>query len=167
MFWVQSGEPTLSLHGRMQARLPLVLRCLLAESAAAALLTSCRLAEAQVHILLVRPPPAAHVIHCMHDEILAYLHDNEGVIHISCGSVCHLCCWRAFKFHHQIELHRLIIAAGALGAACVPNAAGAAAQHGICTGRWAPVQVASALATGPVNSRNRGKVSRCYITGIS
>ena len=55
MFCVQSGEATLSLHGRMDARLPLVLRCLLAESAAAALLTSCRLAEAQGPILVVRP----------------------------------------------------------------------------------------------------------------
>jgi hypothetical protein len=50
----QSGEATLSLHGRTEARLPLVLCCLLAESAAAALLTSCRLAESQAHILVVR-----------------------------------------------------------------------------------------------------------------
>lgn len=41
------------MHGRAAVRLPLALRCLLAESAAAALLTACRLAEAQPHILAV------------------------------------------------------------------------------------------------------------------
>ena len=70
---MQSGEAALSLHGRMEAGLPLVLRCLLAESAAAALLTSCRLAEAQGPILVVRPIACSS--HHMHaDEVLAYLH---------------------------------------------------------------------------------------------
>lgn len=47
----QAGEGGLSLHGRAAARVPLTLRCLLAESAAAALMTRCQLAEAQPHIL--------------------------------------------------------------------------------------------------------------------
>ena len=83
---LQSGEAELSLHGRMEARLPLVLRCLLAESAAAVLLTSCRLAEAQPYILVVDHTLqlTCHTARMVRSYTRIYLRaNNEGVIQTS------------------------------------------------------------------------------------